>query len=340
VRSATQTDVAQHLGAAESYGVVDEQAAAAAQQVIASVFGSAANVPPNDLMKRLADAVQLGRSDWPPSLLRRMWESLIEVEAGRRKSQNHEARWLNLLGFALRPGYGLALDDWRVAETWRVLYGKLAHPTPMARTEWWILWRRIAGGFSAGQQRALADPLLAPIRGLHKRMTTGRGQGDLQFGPQESIEVWRLLGSLELLPVSTKLELGGIVLDLLGKKKMQPVRDALAWTLGRLGTRMPLYGPLNAVVSVDAVSTWLTRLMDDRDPDAGDVLAVMQMARRTDDRYRDIDEALRTRVIDWLEDRGAAVHYRELVQHGGRLDEEEQGKVFGDALPKGLRLTS
>ena len=37
-----------------------------------------------------------------------MWEMLMELEAGRRKSPQHEARWLNLLGYALaarlRPG--------------------------------------------------------------------------------------------------------------------------------------------------------------------------------------------------------------------------------------------
>ena len=93
----------------------------------------------------------------------------MEVEPGRRRSQVHEARWLNLLGFALRPGYGLAVDDWRVAETWRLLQGKLVHPTAACRNEWWILWRRIAGGLAAGQQQALADPLLAPVRALHRQ---------------------------------------------------------------------------------------------------------------------------------------------------------------------------
>ena len=56
-----------------------------------------------------------------------MWEALMEMEPGRRRSIVHEARWLNLLGYALRPGYGLAVDDWRVAETWRNVHGKLAH---------------------------------------------------------------------------------------------------------------------------------------------------------------------------------------------------------------------
>jgi hypothetical protein len=215
----------------------------------------------------------------------------------------------------------------------------MAHASAVVRTEWWILWRRIAGGFTAGQQRALADQLLAPIRGLHKRMTGGQGGGaDVQFGPQESIEVWRLLGSLELLPLATKIELGQIVLDLLPKRKLQALRPSLAWTLGRLGARMPVYGPLNVVVPPETSSQWLTALLDERQSDPNDALAVMQLARRTQDRYRDIDEALRRRTLDWLEDQHAAEHYRQLVREGGRLDEEEQMRVFGESLPKGLRL--
>ena len=197
------------------------------------------------------------------SLLRRIWEALVEDEAGRRRSAAHEARWLNLLGYALRPGYGLALDDWRVAETWRLLQGKLIHAAAMCQHEWWILWRRIAGGLTAGQQRALADPLLAPIRGLHKRLTTGKGaSGDLSFGASESIEVWRLLGSLELLPPVTKIELGGILLDVLLKRKMEPVRPAILWTLGRVAARVSVYGPLNVVVPTESVSNWIVRLLE------------------------------------------------------------------------------
>ncbi len=339
VRSATQTDVAAHEGPAESLGMVDEQAAQTAIDVILSVFGDDGSAKPAALVKDLGKALDASRWDWPPSLLRRMWESLMECEAGRRKSPAHEARWLNLVGFALRPGYGVALDDWRVAETWRVLYGKLAHATADVRTQWWILGRRIAGGFSAGQQRALADPQLALIRGLHKRMTKGRGAtGDHESGPQESVEVWRLLGSLELLPVRAKMELGAMVLDLIPKKKMEHARAALAWTLGRLGTRVPLYGPLNVVLPAEAVSGWLSRVMDLRGHDPSDALAVMQLARRTDDRYRDVDDALRDRVLDWLEDHSASEHYRQLVRDGGRLDDEEQGRVFGESLPQGLRL--
>ncbi|MGC4001763.1 MAG: hypothetical protein QM811_00820 [Pirellulales bacterium] len=237
VRAAVQTDREAHTGAGERSGFVDEALAEAALTEISLTFDDAANEPasPDTLMQRLAGAAGMSRSEWPPSLLRRMWEQLITAETGRKRNPVYESRWLNLLGYALRPGYGVALDDRRVAETWKLLGGKLAHAAPRVQNEWWILCRRLAGGFTAGQQRALADPLLAPLRAMHKRLVTGKGSGDLSFAAQESVEVWRLLGSLELLPPATKLELGRMVLDLLPKKKLQALRSSLLWTLGRVG---------------------------------------------------------------------------------------------------------
>jgi hypothetical protein len=339
VRSATQTDMTAHAGTAETLGIIDEESWQRGAREIEATFGPAGKASPEGLAKRLASAFEIDRRDWPPSLLRRIWEALMDYEAGRRRGQVHEARWLNLLGYALRPGYGMAVDDWRVAETWRVLQGKLIHAGGLCRNEWWILWRRIAGGLSAGQQQALADPLLGPVRALHKKLTTGKGAGDMTFGGQESAEMWRLLGSLELLPVRLKIELGDMVLDLLTKPSIERLRSALTWTLARLGARVPLYGPLNTLVPVQTASGWLTRLLGaDRD-DSMDKLAVMQLARRTDDRYRDLPDALRERALTWLKSHSAPRHFLHLVREGGRLDSEEQGLVFGEALPKGLRLT-
>jgi molecular chaperone DnaK (HSP70) len=339
VRSATQTDVAAQETAGEHLGVVEEETWQAIQRQILATFGPEGQDAPEGLVKRLSQATSVNRRDWPPSLLRRIWETLMEVEAGRRRSQVHEARWLNLLGFALRPGYGLAVDDWRVAETWRTLQGNLVHPTAMCRAEWWILWRRIAGGLTAGQQQALADPLLAPIRVMHRQMTTGKGRGaDFNPGSHEGAEVWRLLGALELLPGSTKIELGNLLLDLLPKRKLETVRPAMAWALGRLGARVPLYGPLNTVVPADTAATWVKKLMDLDGEEAMVQLAVMQMARRTDDRYRDLPEKLRTNIVDWLLGREAPGHFVQLVESVGQLDTEEEGLIFGEALPKGLRV--
>ena len=76
--------------------------------------------------------------------------------------------------------------------------------------------------------------------------------GEFRFGSNEYAEVWRLLGSLELLDIGLKIELGQLVFDLGLRKGLEAVREASAWALGRLGTRVPVYGPLNTLVPVDS----------------------------------------------------------------------------------------
>ena len=144
---------------------------------------------------------------------------------GGKQSPQHEARWLSLLGFALRPGYGMAVDDWRVAQTRRLL-GSLVFNTPTSRAEWWILWRRIAGGLPAGQQRALAQP---PHRRNSQRPPRARPKGAARnraAGSHEAAELWRLLGSLELLNIPDKIELGNMLLDMAPREKVSTVQSA------------------------------------------------------------------------------------------------------------------
>jgi hypothetical protein len=345
VRSATQTDVAAHQSQAEGEGMVDESVWRECHALIERTFRLAATSDPagkpEGLVKRLAAATGMSHNQWPTSLCRRMWEALMEFEGGRRRSAVHETRWLNLLGFALRPGYGLAVDDWRVAQTWTTLQGKFAHSAANVRVEGWILWRRIAGGLAAGQQQALAEPLLGLVRGLHRQVTTGKGRGEFGFAMHETAEMWRLLGSLELLAAAAKAELGGMLLEMLPKRKMEPVRPAMIWAVGRLGARSPMYGPLNTVVPAAAAANWLVKLIGDRGNHLAECqLSVMQLARRTEDRYRDLPEKLRREAVDWLTLENAPPHFVELVRTGGSLDSDEQGLVFGESLPKGLRLSS
>ena len=341
IRSTTQTDVAAHDSAAEAEGIVDEQAWQACEQVLAAVFGPNGREKPGGLVKRLAVALDAQRDAWPTSLLRRIWETTMQLESGRRTSLAHEARWLNLLGYALRPGYGLAVDDWRVSETWRTVRGKLAHASNHAESL--ILWRRIAGGLSAGQQIAIAEPLVSSLRVVHTASMAGKRKGNPSIPLHESSEAWRLLGSLELLGVPTKTKLGEMIVDLLPKRKYDKVRGAMMWALGRIGQRVPVYGPLNTVVSVQHAADWARNIIENARisegvPPSTAQLVLMQLTRRTDDRYRDVDEKLRGDAMNWLKQCGAAGHLVDLVRELGQLDAEEQNQVFGEALPKGLRL--
>ena len=336
IRSTTQTDLVAHDSGAESEGFFDESKWHACRDVIGGVFAPQGRDDPVDLIKQLAKTLQTSKRQWPTSLLRRMWEVLMELETGRRRSAPHEVRWVHLLGYALRPGYGFALDDWRVAETWRSVRGKLIHGSAEQSL---ILWRRVAGGLSRGQQLAIAESSLAAIRALHGRFTGGKRRGhESLLNPNDSIEIWRLLGSLELLSVPAKIELGDIIVELLPKRKLERVRDAMAWALGRVGQRVPVYGPLNTVVPLDKAAEWLQVLMSQDSGRTTDLLAAMQLARRTADRHRDLAESLRQEAASWIGKHGGRDHLVKLAVDGGSLDHEEQSHIFGESLPRGLRI--
>jgi hypothetical protein len=355
----------QATGSGAAGELFDEATLLACCQLIHETFTNPKPPPgsvPERLMTRLEAVTEMRRETWPSSMLRRFWEAQMQVESGRQFSPSHEARWLNLAGFALRPGYGMAVDDWRMAQTWRLFQGRVKHArNEMCRAEWWILWRRIAGGLEAGQQKALAEPLIAALRARWRsiqaaqqkggprmvRASTGPGV-DFRFGMNESAEIWRLLGSLEWLDVAMKIDIGHLAFDLGLHRGPDAVREACIWALGRLGTRVPVYGPLNTLVPLETAEQWTWRLLE-LATDAtlarrvGDLprsamFAVVQMVRRTDDRYRDVSDALRDAVRHWLVTRKAPAHFVTLVTEGGELQEDEQVMVLSESLLPGLKI--
>ncbi|VGO14719.1 Chaperone protein HscA [Pontiella desulfatans] len=340
-RAATQTERAVEEDTANRAGVMDESMAASSAGVIKSVLGPGRTADPNGLLSQLEANTGLERSAWPPALLRRWFEEVLPLADCRKASPALEARWLNLLGYALRPGYGFAADDWRVANAWRIKQDAVAnHRNEMCRAEWWILWRRMAGGLTEHQQLELANPL---IKQWSSRILKPAGQkpaklSNFQFGDHESAEVWRLLGSLERLPASKKTMLGELLLTWLERKGASISNGAAVWALGRIGARVPNHGPLNTVVPADTAENWAGRLMKLHGKKKEVAFALMHLARHTGDRYRDVSDDTRTDIVTWLNEHGASGRLTTLVRSGGLLDAEEQDQAFGEALPPGLHL--
>ncbi|MGV3486788.1 MAG: Hsp70 family protein [Planctomycetaceae bacterium] len=327
IRSTLETDREAHTGRGELAGVVDDATVQRCETAVARAFCREPGLKPSELIGQLQTITETKRDAWPPSLLRKIWQMLIDHEAGRRLSPQHEARWLNLLGYCLRPGYGVAVDDWRVSLTWKTVYAKIAFAAAQSRIESLILWRRIAGGMTSGQQQQLAGPLMSALKEKLTRLEN----------PERS-EIWRLLASMERLSVQDKTELGRLALAELGRKKSEPIRPALLWAIGRLGSRAPVYGPLNSVVSRDVAEQWLAKLESTAQPDRALALAMAQLARRTGDRHRDLSEAARARAAGCLESMTAPAHLVALVTEGGALTSDEESAVFGETLPLGIRL--
>ncbi len=62
------------------------------------------------------------------------------------------------------------------------------------------------------------------------------------------------------------------------------------------------------------------------------------LARMSGDRERDIEPELRGRVVRHLEAGGAPAAWVRMVQEVAELGEADEQRVFGEALPPGLRL--
>jgi hypothetical protein len=303
----------------------------AAAQLIRSVFGGSADsdtLAPETLVSQMEAALGAKRDSWPISAIRQFGDVLIEVAAGRKKSPRHEVRWLNLSGFCLRPGFGAPGDDARVNGLRTIVSNELVFADDLqCQVELLVLLRRIAGGINASEQQALYRK--------HTRRAGSKKKG--RVNRQLDYEAWRLVASLEHLPASTRASLGQ---ELVAKIRKEP-RDAIwLWSLGRLGARIPLYGPRHSVVAPEIAGEWLKALLDLFTFTAVTASAIALIARRTDDRSRDIDEAIRDQAISRLMALGIAEETIPLLSKYVPPERADAVRSFGESLPPGLQLVS
>lgn len=309
----------------------DEATLARAREAITAAFIGEDDL--DGLFKFLEELLGASRWQWNIVLLRQLFGPVYDCREGRRRSAKHEMRWLYLAGFCLRPGFGVAIDDWRVKQMWEIFHaGVIHHRNQQCMSDWWLLFNRIAGGLSGGQQQELAKEPLARFKSRMSKSNLTKMKA------HEAGEFWRLIGSLERLAPSLKLELMEILLKIVAKEGAGAARGSAIWALGRLGARVPLYGPLNSVVS----SKQIRRLMDEivslknLPPDA--LVEIAMIGRLCDDRFRDLDTSSRLRLLRFLKESGAKAHTIDLVERHIPISEEESGIVFGEGLPSGLRV--
>jgi hypothetical protein len=308
-----------------------------AVEKIQNIFGSKSrNIDPKAVKNLRADLEKLlgcARTEWETPLLRAMFATLLEGAKYHRRSENHERVWLSLTGFCLRPGFGFPLDDWRVEQLWKLYSQGIQFVNETQNwTEWWTLWRRIAGGLTVdAQEQIFADiakfinPAAARQPGVAKQIKN-RGYDDMV----------RLAAVLERLPAGKKIQLGEWLLKRL-QKASEPSQTW--WAVGRIGARIPFHGSSHNVISAGIVSAWLTQILSEdwkKTPHAG--FAATLIARMSGDRARDIDESVRQQIIAKLKLSKAPASWIDMVEQVKELDEKEEKQIFGEALPPGLKL--
>ena len=287
----------------------------------------------NDSLKSIARQIEkiVGqkKSNWPLSFLRNIADKLIELENTRKYSAEHEARWLNLTGFCIRPGFGDAFDEERVRKLWKIyLAGLKFEKTVQNRLEWWIFIRRIAAGLKAGQQRQF-------FQDISSLLLKGKSS-KTKISPQEQVELWMAAGNMERLLVKDKVVLAKYLLPKLKPGKKQ---DNMLWTLSRLGARELLYGSVDRVVPAKEVIKWINQIMkktwQKNDPIEN---MIVQVSRKTGDRTRDIDQENVLRIIDWMHERKAKDFFIRVINEKTDMAVQEKNAQFGEKLPAGLVL--
>jgi molecular chaperone DnaK (HSP70) len=308
--------------------VLDESLIAAAKGVVREAFQENTDVTRLDvLVKEISRILEMPKEKWPLTVIRAIADELIAIENTRCVSGPYESRWLNLTGFCMRPGFGEGFDPQRINRIWKFYREGLRFPNHVqSRSEWWIFWRRIAGGLKAGQQRQFIQELTPLIFGKKA------GKGKLHL--QEAIEIWMAVANMELLLAKDKIRWGRQLLSEMSPGKAVPQQF---WALSRLGARTLLYGPVDRVIPPDEVSRWIEHLLETpwKNPRSAGI-AIAQMARKTGDRARDVDQDLIDKITSWMPTDDDLRAHRKYLEKVVGMEKQEESTIFGESLPSGI----
>ncbi|MFM0593509.1 Hsp70 family protein [Paraburkholderia dilworthii] len=306
----------------------------AIEQIDRSFGTRTQKIDPKEVKRLRAQLEQLlgPRDAWNSALLRELFGALWERARRRRRSADHERLWLNLAGYCLRPGFGYPLDEWRVEQLWTLFDDGIQYINEsQVWSEWWTLWRRAAGGLDESAQLRVLDAMA-----YLQNAAQARHKLPFDVAKTGIADRVRLSASLERIPVERKIELGESVLARLKK----PAENHQSWwAVGRIGARQPFYGSAHSVVPPEIAAQWLNAILaldwKKVDPAA---FAATQIARMTGDRSRDLADDLRHAVVRRLEAVNAPRAWITMVSESVELDNADEGRVFGESLPVGLKL--
>ena len=279
------------------------------------------------LLQSLEQILGRSKGDWNGILLRDLWTSLEASQTGRALSVEHEEAWLILTGFLLRPGFGVATDELRIDELWRICSYGLRFPGKRTKLQEYILWRRVAGGLSGERQEIVLAAEKDKIR------------------QQKSVpsELIRMAGSFERIGHELKTELIGQFIETVVElaSKQRHCAPYLA-ALGLLLNRTPFYAGPESIVTPSLVERAYEafRQFDWNDPEFAEAQVLfLRAARAVDDRRLDLPKSLRNQIADRLQKCGIAPVKAGRLRNFVPVERAERLGLYGEALPPGLILS-
>jgi hypothetical protein len=287
------------------------------------IRGTPKGPPPKAVLRELEKILLSARESWSAPLLRSLWSGLLPGITRRNRSLAHEEQFFITAGFLLRPGYGVELDDIRMQELWRTREVGLAHPKEKRiLVQWWIMWRRVAGGLTASQQNDLF-----------------KNVEQLLFKEPEAL---RMAASFEYLPSSIKESLAGSLGKQLGVMIREntgantlTVPSVYLWSLERLINRNPLYSGSAHLTSAHTVQGLFDRLEGGCLKNPGMAKVFLSGFSCTNTREYEVSPDYKRRLENILiRHKLTTTPLWEPIER----TEIELSQIAGDTLPHGLRI--
>jgi hypothetical protein len=163
---------------------------------------------------------------------------------------------------------------------------------------------------------------------------------ELRRAAAEFVEGTRMLASLERLPQAQRTELAEFLVEQVARGKAANQQHVF-WALGRLLGRVPLYSAADTVIPPAAIEDWFGRLapLDWKKLGLQPLAGVFSAAcRLTGARALDIQESVRSRVLDKLRKSGAREEQLRIVRQRCEISSADRDSLFGEELPSGLSL--
>ncbi len=306
-----------------------------AEEHLTHCFSGAGQKQNPDLVKALKQDLDqlLGkRDDWNLATSRRLVDKLLSLKSGRLKSAQHERQWLQLIGYCLRPGYGVADDLLRVQQVINTTKAGTQFDSAPVWGQYWTLYRRIAGGMSIDQQHVLFkqfsqyySPTGQRSRDKMKALTT-----------KSSDDLIRLVGALEGLSSEDKVTTIGWLLKRL-QKSTEP--DTACWTIGRIASRHLLSGKQEQRIAEDTLFPILEVVLKEdwkKRKQAG--LAAVLMSQVSVDESEKL-KGYRKKIANKLKKDKCPTQWIERLESQIEINSDELNALVGESLPIGLRLS-
>ncbi|PJD96109.1 MAG: molecular chaperone DnaK [Parachlamydia sp.] len=300
------------------------------KQVLEALFLEPRLNHPKGIIERLEGSLEKPRQEWAPSILRGLWETLVNYASKRKLTDELEKRWWNLAGYFLRPGFGYPLDDFRLKELWKIILEDSRKTTQSDdETHKWICYRRVAGGLSKGQQVQLANEILPTIWNKRTHEFIIKNKKDL-YPYSEKV---RMVASFELLDIPLKIKLGEALLK---RMTAGQAESCDFWALGRIGARHLFHGSSANVIPREVCMAWIQTLLKLQPINRSICFVLVQLARQTDHQILNVPSEVIKQVEKILSEHAADLKH--ILLNEGGFTQQDQEMIFGEQLPLGLSL--